>query len=422
MIAEVFLLSIPHTLALTVPMGVLVAVLYAFGQLAAENEIAALKASGVNIARLLVPLLLAAGLLTIGMVYFMNRILPDSNHKLANLLLDIARKSPTLELKEQVINEIQTDDQRSRYYLQAAHIDPGTNRLHDVAIYDLSSTDRFRTIYADSGRMSFNRARTDLYLTLYDGWIHELDTDQPEAFQRIFYDQQRIRLAGIGNQLERSQDSYRSDREMTMAMLDADIVKAKQELKRIEGEVLEQSLDAVEGALLGSNGSMLEGQDTAASSFTAPMGDRARDPLTQRVRTRVISLDEQANAARSRIDQRRVEWHKKVAIPAACIVFVLIGAPLAIRFPRGGVGMVIAVSVTIFGIYYVGLIGGESLGDEGTITPFWAMWAANVVFLVLGLLGVARLGRIMATSRGGGWDDLWYTLHSMFMRRGRGKS
>jgi hypothetical protein len=53
----------------------------------------------------------------------------------------------------------------------------------------------------------------------------------------------------------------------------------------------------------------------------------------------------------------------------ATLIFVLIGVPLALRLSRGGVGMVIAVSLAVFAVYYVGLIGGETLADEGTCTP-----------------------------------------------------
>ena len=73
-----------------------------------------------------------------------------------------------------------------------------------------------------------------------------------------------------------------------------------------------------------------------------------------------------------------VEIQKKFSLAAACIVFVLVGAPIALRFPRGGVGLVIGVSFLVFAIYYIGLIGGESLANHNIISPFWAMWADNV--------------------------------------------
>ena len=85
---------------------------------------------------------------------------------------------------------------------------------------------------------------------------------------------------------------------------------------------------------------------------------------------------------------------------------MLIGAPLAVRFPRGGPGMVIAMSLMIFGIYYMSLIGGESLGDKGSIKPFWGPWAPNLIFFVLSIFGLARMGRERGNMRGGSWNDV----------------
>jgi lipopolysaccharide export system permease protein len=79
-----------------------------------------------------------------------------------------------------------------------------------------------------------------------------------------------------------------------------------------------------------------------------------------------------------------VEIQKKFSLAVACIVLVLVGAP-ALRFPSGGVGLVFGVSFVVFATYYVGLIGGETL-SKGIISPFWAMWAVNIIFAAVGLL------------------------------------
>jgi lipopolysaccharide export system permease protein len=86
-----------------------------------------------------------------------------------------------------------------------------------------------------------------------------------------------------------------------------------------------------------------------------------------------------------------VEAHKKLAIAAASIVFVLIGVPAALRFPRGGVGLVVGVSMTVFTIYYIGLIAGESLANRLIVPPFWAMWGTDIIFSIVGLLWIWRL-------------------------------
>ena len=63
---EFFVLSLPANIALTLPMAVLVAVLYTFSQFAAENEINALKASGIDLRRMVLPLLFAAATVSSG--------------------------------------------------------------------------------------------------------------------------------------------------------------------------------------------------------------------------------------------------------------------------------------------------------------------------------------------------------------------
>ena len=90
------------------------------------------------------------------------------------------------------------------------------------------------------------------------------------------------------------------------------------------------------------------------------------------------------------------------------------GAPLAMRFPRGGVGLVIGASFFVFAVYYVALTSGESLANKNIISPFWAMWADNIIFLVVALVLIARMGTERVTSRGGGMSEkidgvrLWF--------------
>ncbi len=72
--------------------------------------------------------------------------------------------------------------------------------------------------------------------------------------------------------------------------------------------------------------------------------------------------------------------------------------------------MVIMTSMAIFSLYYVCLISGEALADRGHVHPGVAMWAPNAIFLSLGIILVRGMAREVATARGGGWDDLIFTL------------
>src|SRR5438874_7905477 len=119
-----------------------------------------------------------------------------------------------------------------------------------------------------------------------------------------------------------------------------------------------------------------------------------------------VSEQQRLHAARERAAAYEVEIQKKYAIAVACLVFALVGAPIALRFQRGGVGLVLGVSVAVFTIYYIGLIGGEELGDRLILSPFFAMWTPNVIFATAGLFGLWRIRKPGNSPHGGDWSDL----------------
>ena len=440
-IFEVFVLTIPFIVAMTLPMAVLVAVLYAFSHLAADNEVTAMKASGVSVGRLLAPVLGGATLVGVIALLWNDQLLPRSNHRLRTLLVDIQRKKPTFQLREQVINEVVA----GQFFLRAARIDPATNKLKDVTIYDLEDAERRRIITADSGRMAYTPGGTDLYLTLLDGEIQEVKRSEPGQFNRTFYRTNRIKVAGIGNAFVKTEeDTYRGDREMTICGMAQVVAQAEQDVARARRD----ARDAVVGDLrrlirlapsppagatdsapvknlycriLGILAGGMRAAEAQAAQTPAP---RPPPPYVRPPRPQALSqatpmlvtpgttaaLDQRVRAARQRAAIYDVEIHKKLAISAACVIFALLGVPLAIRFPRGGVGLVIGTSLAVFSVYYVGLIGGEELGDRLVVSPFLAMWTPNLIFLAvgLGLLWIVR--REGSTAHGGDWDDLKHAL------------
>ncbi len=413
-VGEFLLLSLPHTIALTLPMAILVSVLYAFSELTAANEITAMSAGGIKPIRMLVPLL-GAGVILAGVMFFFNdQVLPAANHRLKNLILDIQKKSPTFELRERVINQVLTDTRTGRVYLTAATIDPVTNEMTEVVIYDLSDPYVHRTTYASAGKMEFNEERTDLYLTLYDGEVREVGTDRSGKFNRSAFETQIVPLRGVGDELERQQGGgVRTDREMSVSMLRERVADQIAEIEQVQESTYERARMALDQAL----GRPPEGTPNPYQVSFVPGISRdddaaageeflfSEDDMTRRLALAGRQNHGQIHALEANISTFWVEIHKKYAIAFACIVFVLIGAPLAIRFPRGGVGMVIAVSVVIFAIYWAGLIGGENLADKGVVPPFWAMWTPDLAFLLLGVYLAARMGRAGSGNRGGRFDE-----------------
>jgi lipopolysaccharide export system permease protein len=101
-----------------------------------------------------------------------------------------------------------------------------------------------------------------------------------------------------------------------------------------------------------------------------------------------------------------VEIHKKFALAVACFVFVLLGAPIALRFPRGGVGLTIGVSLFVFALYYVCLIAGESIAKRGMMPAVVSMWMANVIFALIALWMLAKMGQEGSTARGGDMREM----------------
>ncbi len=406
-IGEFLVLSLPHTIALSLPMSVLVAVLYAFSSMASSNEITAMAAGGVRPARIMLPVVGLGIIATLVMLFFNDTVLPESNHALKNLLLDIGRKSPTLELREQVVNDLRTGTGVERYFLIADRIDHERNVMENVTIFDANSAFRQRTTYAATGEMAFNDARTDLYLTLRDGVVHEVQGDRQGGFQRLYFEEQIVPLRNVGNELERRLGgSDRSDREMGFALLGENASDRKTQLDSVILENRAKSLEAVRVAL-----NRLEDSDSAWASairrrdVTGVVNTAtyiSQDGLTQQMVAGSRARAARGAALEQSVNRYRVEIHKKWAIAIACLVFVLMGPPLALRFPTAGVGFVVSASAVIFFIYWVGLLGGETLADRRVADPALTMWLGNVVFFVIGLGLLGRMGHSAGTARGGG--------------------
>jgi lipopolysaccharide export system permease protein len=392
-IAEVFFYSMPFIVAVIVPMAVLVAVLFAFNRLAADNEIAAMKASGVSLARIAAPVVVAAAFVAAGLVWFNDRVLPEANHQLASLRANITRKEPTFALQERRVNEVID----RRLFIQAAHIDNASSRLDNVTIWDERDADRSRTIYADSGRMAFNENQTDLYLTLYDGKVQETRGESPETFREVWFATQVFRIPEVGNELNRGLSSHRSDREQPVDSMLAQVREAEAEALKVEELSRVMALAATSRRL----GGLVPDEEAIAPADTVGLlaeawktGRRLEVPSSAYNSFRANAIQLQRH--RERANRFRVEIWKKFTIPAACIVFVLIGVPIAVRFRKGGVGLVVGVSLGVFCLYYVALIGGEKLADRQFLSPALAMWSPNILF---GLVGVA--GFFQARRAGG---------------------
>jgi lipopolysaccharide export system permease protein len=367
-VLEGFLLSLAWMTIMAVPMAVMVSVLTAFGKLSGDNEITAAKATGVNVFSLMMPVLLASVIVAVGLFWFGNNLLPAANHRLKTLLVDIHRIRPLATIEPGVLTDLP-----GGYTILVDRLDPRTSDIFDVRIHRLEGGEPLQTIVAERGHIESSENSDYVRMELQDGEIHELDPDDATRFNRLLFDRHVINIEQGRTELVRSEDVRRGDREMSLRELGEKIDE-----QRADAEVAREELTAG-----------LEANLTGLLDAADGKGPAASTSELRSERSRVVrAAESDLRAYNSRVKRLRryeVEYHKKISIPFACIVFVLVGAPLGIRSRRGGIGIGAGTGILFFLIYYLFLVGGEQLGDRGLVTPFWAMWAPNVVFGVLGV-------------------------------------
>jgi len=99
-----------------------------------------------------------------------------------------------------------------------------------------------------------------------------------------------------------------------------------------------------------------------------------------------------------------VELHKRLALPLASVVFVMVGFPLGVRSHRGGRGAALAASLGIVVAYYFLLTSLEGLALSRRLPAALAIWAPNVLF---GVLGVVLLRAVTTGIRIAGRHAFW---------------
>ncbi|MCP4633988.1 MAG: YjgP/YjgQ family permease [candidate division Zixibacteria bacterium] len=379
-ILEVFVLNLAWMLALSVPMSVLVAVLMAFGRMSADNEITAFKSCGVSFYRLIFPVIVASALLALLIMWFNDRILPESNHRARLLMSDITHKKPAWNLEPGVFLDNVGD-----YHILVREVEEDQIHVHGVTIYDRKDRETPRTIVAKHGTISFMEDQSTLKIDLFDGEIHEPDKEKPSQYRRLAFKNQSIYIQAAGNQLIRRDSEYRGDREQSVAMMKETIGKTNEKIEKARRNLLTKAIHAFqkvsESPEMPKQSSGLKSKDVvrAAGIFSSEIKSIYKQSKYEI--QNINNFERQHNSI-------LVEIHKKFSIPFACIVFVLLGGPLGVMARRGGMGTGLGLSLLFFVLYWAFLIEGEDLADRQFISAFWAMWSANII---LGSTGIYLL-------------------------------
>lgn len=409
MATKVLALSLGYTFALSVPMAVLIAILMSIGQLANDHEITAMKACGISLWAVLRPLLLGAMVIGAILTAYNHYIFPKSNHTLANLLYDINRKKPMLEIREN-----QFTDMSDRLTIFVGKKDDITGEIEDVKIFEKEKPGSLspRLTIATHGRILPDHESDSMLIELFDGEIHEVpDKDDPDRYQVIRFRQHNLHLENMERDFQESGRKARGDREMDLNDLKAAAAKEHEHQDEVSIRVVEivgtfltrhfQALDPKKRNIaLGNVAKMERGVEQSAlldRRFRSTSGAIDRTGEQSQYQARLLE------SYIARENRYTVEYHKKFAIPFACVVFALLGIPMAVTSSRSGKGVSVSLALAVYLIYYLFLMGGEKMADRGKMDPFIAMWAANFLLLALGIPMFIR-----ATRDTGLFDFHWW--------------
>ena len=379
-IFEYLFLNLGWIAALAVPMAVLVAALMSFGQFSEDNEITAMRASGISFTTIVRPALIMGFIIAGTLILFNAFIMPEMNFKARMLSGDIYRKRPDLNIEPGYFMDDLPD-----YSIIIREKENDT--LKDVRIFSKSGRETQTSIHSKTGELS--TIDDAIILDLFNGEIHELDLRDYGNYRRIEFVKHKITIPADDLFLNRRDTTSRSDREMTIGMiidkrenilLRQNIVKA-----RIGRAFIRTGLDSIVPPTFEASEFAITKYKESFSSDTSKSGDKIYRKEKD-IDIAIRQLRNEYNLLRSynKSDNKyEVELHKKFSLPVACILFIMTGASLGVLFRKGGFTIATSLSFGFFLVYYVLMIGGEDLADRTILTPMVGIWFPNILLFII---------------------------------------
>lgn len=379
-IIKLIVFNLSWMVVLVIPMATLVATLMAFGNMSQNNEITIIKNSGASLYRMMAAPLAASIVLAYLLFVFNNDVLPDANHQAKVLMEDISRQKPTLSLEPGIFSQ-----EIPNYAILAKSINEKTNELADVVIYDYSDPVKVEVVTARKGKIYFSKDQSKLIMDLYDGEIHESDIQKQNLYRRLIFVKHRITMPADQFTFQQSSlGGNRGERELSIQAMNAII-----DSLGVIGNKYQNELAQSTHKYLFTDSIYIP----AKSSLTRKDIQRKNKLIYSRIidqirstKNVVVSSFNRLDYIKREIDKYSVEVYKKYSIPAACIIFILIGAPLGVMVRKGGFGVAASISLFFFLIYWAFLIGGEKLAEREFFSPFWGMWSANIFLGIIGIV------------------------------------
>jgi lipopolysaccharide export system permease protein len=363
-------------LVLVVPMASLVATLMAFGNMSQNNEVTILKSSGVSLYKMMAAPLLASVVVGYLLLMFNNDVLPDANHQAKILMQDISRQKPTLSLVPGVFSQ-----EIPNYAILARGIDQKSNDLTDVTLYDYTDPTKINIVTAEKGKIYFSANQSKLIMDLWKGEIHESNSAQTNLYRKLEFKKHRIAMPADQFTFQQSAPGQpRGDRELsTDAMLT--IIDS---LNLLHLKYSDELSKETKKYLTLDSASYVTSSVPSNNKKNAVYLSAIEKLKT--IKNIIRSNTQRVEYNQDQMNSYWVEVYKKYALPFACIIFVLIGAPLGVMVRKGGFGVAASISLFFFLLYWAFLIGGEKLGNRNMLPPFFGMWAANILIGIAGII------------------------------------
>lgn len=384
---------------MSLPLAILLASLITFGNLGERFELLSMKAAGIPLVRILQPILIFTLLLCGCSFYFQNVIGPEAQKKFYTLAYSMKQKSPELEIPEGVFyNEI------PGYNIFVEHKGKENGMLYGVMIY--STTDGYedsQIVLADSARLQSTEDERHLKLTMYAG----------ERFRN---------MQSQGSMMARTNIPYMRETfieetdlipfDNNFNVMDANLFSGSASTKNIYEiqagiDSLVHKSDSTGHALYGTlqhttynRKANIRGEDSAKIAEKPFDFDTiySQIPIEQRLnilrnamqKTNIAASEYEFRSLVSKdLDQatrtHRLEWHKKFTLSLACIFFFFIGAPLGAIIRKGGLGVPVVISVTMFIFYYIINVSGEKLAKTGEWEVWFGEWLSSMVLCPIGI-------------------------------------
>jgi len=381
---------------LALPLAILLSSLMTFGNLGEFYELVAMKAAGISLRKIMMPLIAMSVVISLVAFYFSNNVLPVANLKFKSLLYDVREKKLALDIKEGVFyNGIEG------FIIRIGKKDADDKTVRDIMIYDhRDKKGNVNVTIADSGRMEMTPDRMNLLFTLYSGHNYLERTDQrnyrfsrPHQQSRFSEETRKFNLVDFEmtrtnedlfknnysmlniRQLDKAEDS------LTLALDE----KKEQVRKHLIGEFyFYQRIDSVKQK-------SFEPAKPYTSDLLADYDKKQRADLLdiamnelRKGRQNIQNYQKEKEEKTKIIYKHQAEWHRKFTLSVACFVLFFIGAPLGAIIRRGGLGLPVVVSVLFFVMFHIISITGEKSVKSGVIDANYGMWIAPVVLLPLG--------------------------------------